>query len=242
MARAQRVGRLWNVVGQPADDRDLAAVTREFGGTPRLDEEIRRQAIGADEIAFDGCREPGDHDGDVAGRVDVSHGHGDAGASARHVERGQLAPLAVSLAEDLTGGAHGGRACATACWYATRSGPAAERPDGHRAGKAARSADEVTPGPSGRFQRGDLPGQVGLGAVEQDPVGSVSRPSRKPVGGSDQLGPLRDDGVLLARREVRPPRDHVAGGKRGDRSRCGVGERGPIGPGRHPRRAGGCSG
>ena len=241
MARAQRVGRLWNVVVQPADDRDLAAVTREIGGTPRLDEEIRRQAIGAYEIAFDGCREPGDHDGDVAGSVDVSHGHSDAGASARHVERQQLTPLAVSLAEDLTGGAHGGQ-LRDGLLVRDASGPATERPDGHRTGQAARSADEVTPGSSGRLQRGDLPGQVCLGTVEQDPVGSVSRPSRKPVGGSDQLGPLRDDGVLLARREVRPPRDHVAGGKRGDRSRCGVGERGPIGPGRHPRRAGGCSG
>ena len=112
---AQRVGGLRDVVGQPADDRDLTAVVHEAGCPARLGREVGRDAVGADEVALDGRREPGHHDGDVAGSVDVADRHGDPSAPARHVERQQLARLAVALVEHLTNGAHR-RSFATACW------------------------------------------------------------------------------------------------------------------------------
>ena len=204
MTGAQRVGRLGDVVAEPADDRDVALVPDQGTRPAGQVGEIGRDPVRADEVTLHGGGEARDDDRDVPGVVDVSDRNGDRGGATGDVERQQLAGAPVGLGEDLPGGPDR-RQLGRGLLGGNASSSATEGPDGHRAGQPAVCAEQVAPGLLPGLEGAGLHAQGHVRPLEEDPVGAVAGPAGQSVRRADDLRQVYDRRLPLRRRQAVPP-------------------------------------
>ena len=178
---AEGVGGLGDVVAQPADDGDVPVVTDQRRRPARLVREVGRDAVGPGEVTLDGRREARarrPRRGRPGPRRPPRPPLGRYGRMTSTASSWRVRPSRWSSTCRV---ARTAASLATACWYATPPGSAAEGPDGDGAVETAGAVEEVAPGPGSRFERGDLGDEGGVRTVEQDPVRAVAGPARQTV-------------------------------------------------------------